>query len=38
MAGEKGGSSRVGGSLLLGVNRQGEHLGERGERGDLGRV
>lgn len=39
VAGEKGGASSaaVTGSLVLGVNRLGEHLlGERGDSGDLG--
>lgn len=38
LAGENGGSRMVvGGSLVLGVMRPGEHLlGERGDKGDLG--
>lgn len=39
VAGENGGSSVVGGSLVFGVSKPGESLlGDRGDRGDLGRA
>lgn len=39
VAGEKGGSSKVAGSLVFGVNKPGEQRpGERGDTGDFGNV